>query len=103
MYFQGAGPLIRINITEWLLASPHCHTLFDSEKILEDRIHYIQKNIIREAIVTRHDAIDDVQIYQMIIVTTDRDPNLGKFQTITFRGTMGLMNDLEKAFLLALK
>ena len=103
MYFQGAGPIVRININEWHNASPYCYTLFDSEKLLEPRIHYIQKSIIREVIVTLHETIDDVQIYQLIIVTTDRDPNLGKFQTITFRGPMNLLNDLEKGFLLALK
>jgi hypothetical protein len=103
MYFQGAGHLVRINITEWYNNSPNCYTLFDSEKILDPRIHYIQKNIIREVIVTQHETMDDIQMYQMVIVTTDRDPNLGKFQTITFRGPFNSITDLEKAFLLALK
>ena len=103
MIFESAGHLLRINVGAWLDSSKNTKVFFDKTEITDGRIHYITKAILREAILNQELSVDEVELRAFILITTDIDPNLGKYQTISFIGPKTLVEDLERSFLTKMK
>ncbi len=104
MVFTSVGHLLRIKTEEWLMFSKTTKLLFDITPIEDNRIHYISKSTVREAVMTLDilKTEDGTMLSTFVIITTDVDPNLGKFQTISFIGPSIDVTDLERNFMTAL-
>lgn len=100
MYFESAGTLVRMDLGEWLDSCLQAQVFFDRVSITDARVHYIQKSIIREACMFA--KVDEENIWVFLVITTDRDPNEGRFQTIEFRGNIASVKNIERAFRMAM-